>query len=125
MSSTTSGVTGSSGDIRGNYMMLLVTQLQNQNPLEPMSSDEMTSQLTQLSQLEHMESLDSTFKKALFAAEVNQGAGLIDKQVAYLPEDSNEAVVGRVGGVSMIDGKVIVSVGNQGVELDRILSIAK
>ena len=123
--SITSGVTGSSNDIRGNYMMLLVTQLQNQNPLEPMSSDQMTAQLAQLSQLEHLESMDATFEKVLFTAEVNQAAGLIDKRVAYLPEDSNEAVTGQVGGVSMIDGKVIVSVGNQGVDLDRILSIAK
>ena len=125
MSSIPAGVTGNSGDIRGNYMTLLVTQLQNQNPLEPMSSDEMTAQLAQLSQLEHLESMDKTFEKALYTAEVNQGAGLIDRQVSYLPEDSNEAVSGRVGGVSMIDGKVIVSVGNQGVSLDRILSIAK
>ena len=123
--STISGVTNSSGDIRGNYMMLLVTQLQNQNPLEPMSSDEMTAQLTQLSQLEHMESLDSTFAKTLFAAQVSQGAGLIDKEVTFMPEDSNQAVSGRVGGVDMIDGKVMLTVGNQGVEIDRILSISK
>jgi flagellar basal-body rod modification protein FlgD len=123
--SITSGVEGSSNDIRGNYMMLLVTQLQNQNPLEPMSNDEMTAQLAQLSQLEHLESMDATFQKALFAAEVNQAAGLIDKEVAFLSEDSNEAVSGRVGGVNMIDGKVMVTVGNQGIELDRILSIAK
>ena len=123
--SITSGAAGSSNDIRGNYMMLLVTQLQNQNPLEPMSNDEMTAQLAQLSQLEHLESMDATFRKALFAAEVNQAAGLIDKEVAFLSEDSNEAVSGRVGGVNMIDGKVMVTVGNQGVDLDRILSIAK
>jgi flagellar basal-body rod modification protein FlgD len=117
--------TSSSGDIRGNYMTLLVTQLQNQNPLEPMSSDEMTSQLTQLSQLEHMESLDSTFAKTLFAAQVNQGSELIDKEVTFMPDEGNEAVTGRVGGVDMIDGKVMLSVGGSGVEIDRILSIAK
>jgi len=125
VSSIPASVTGSSGDIRGNYMMLLVTQLQNQNPLEPMSSNEMTAQLAQLSQLEHLESMDSTFQKALFTAEVNQGAGLIDKQVAYMPENSNELASGRVAGVNMIDGKVMVTVGNKGVALDRILSIAK
>jgi len=123
--STISGVTGSSNDIRGNYMTLLVTQLQNQNPLEPMSSDEMTAQLTQLSQLEHMESLDSTFEKALFTAQMNQGAGLIDKEVTFVPENGDQVVSGRVGGVSTVNGKVIVAVGNQGVEIDRILSIAK
>jgi flagellar basal-body rod modification protein FlgD len=119
------GLTGGSSDIKNNYMTLLVTQLQNQNPLEPMSSDEMTAQLAQLSQLEHLENLDSTFQKALYTAEVSQGAGLIDKQVAYLPENSNEAVTGKVDGISMIDGKVIVSVGAKGIDLDQILAITK
>lgn len=123
--SITSGVTSSSSDIRGNYMTLLVTQLQNQNPLEPMSSDEMTAQLAQLSQLEHLESMDATFEKALFSAQVNQASGIIDKEITFLPEDSDEAVSGRVGGVSLIDGKVMVTVGNQGVDLDRVLYIAK
>ena len=123
--SITSGAAGSSNDIRGNYMTLLVTQLQNQNPLEPMSSDEMTAQLAQLSQLEHLENMDSTFEKALFAAQVNQAAGIIDKQVAYLPDGGDEVVTGRVGGVNMIDGKVMVTVGDQGVDIDRILSITK
>ena len=125
MSSIPSGVSSSSGEIRGNFMMLLVTQLQNQNPLEPMSSNEMTAQLAQLSQLEHLESLDRTFAKALFTAEASQASGLIDKQVAYMPQDSNELASGRVAGVNMIDGKVMLTVGNTGVALDRILSIAK
>jgi len=118
-------MTQSSKDISGDYMTLLVTQLQKQNPLEPMSSDEMTAQLTQLSQLEHLENINSTFAKALETAQVSQAAGIIDKQVSFLPEDSNEAATGRVDGVTMIDGKVMVAVGGQGIGLDRILSITK
>ncbi|MCP4377255.1 MAG: hypothetical protein GY794_13900 [bacterium] len=123
MGSLSAGLTGTSNDIKSNYMTLLVTQLQNQNPLEPMSSDEMTAQLAQLSQLEHLENLDSTFQQALYTAEVSQGAALIDKQVAYLSENGTETVTGKVDGISMIDGKVIVSVGTQGVGLDQILAV--
>ena len=115
----------SSGDIKSNYMLLLVTQLQNQNPLEPMSSDEMTAQLTQLSQLEHMESMDSTFQQTLLTAQMNQGAAMIDKQATYQPDDSNEKVTDTVSGVAMIDGKVMVAIGNEGVAIDRVLSITK
>jgi flagellar basal-body rod modification protein FlgD len=116
---------GSSKDIKGDYMMLLVTQLQNQNPLEPMSSDEMTAQLTQLSQLEHMENMDSTFEKALFTAQMNQGAALIDKEVTFVPHNSDQVASGRVDGITTVDGKVIVGVGSQGIDIDRILSVAK
>ncbi len=47
---STSAVTSSS-KIQTDYMKLLVTQLQNQNPLEPLDNNEMASQLAQFSQL--------------------------------------------------------------------------
>ena len=121
--SITSGVSGAANDIRGNYMTLLVTQLQHQNPLEPMSNDDMASQLAQLSQLEHLESLDTTFQKALFSARVNEATGIIGKEVTFFPEDADEAVTGRVESVNMLDGEVLVKVGEHAVALDRILSI--
>jgi len=122
--SVTSGISGSADQIGINYMTLLVTQLQHQDPLEPMSNDQMASQLAQLSQLEHLESLDTTFQKALFAAQVDEATGFIGKEITFFPEESNQAVTGRVEGVNMIDGEVLVKVGDHGVGLDRILSIS-
>lgn len=122
--SMTSGIVGSAEKIRTDYMLLLVTQLQNQNPLDPMSNDQMASQLAQLSQLAHLESLDTTFQKALFSARVNEATGIIDKEVTFFPEDGDEAVTGRVESVNMIDGEVLVKVGGYAVELDRVLSIS-
>ena len=49
----------SSGDLQANYMSLLVTQLQNQNPLEPMNNNDMSAQLAQYSQLEQLENMNS------------------------------------------------------------------
>jgi flagellar basal-body rod modification protein FlgD len=42
------------------FLNLLVTQLQNQNPLEPMQDQEFISQLAQFSQLEQLENMSST-----------------------------------------------------------------
>jgi len=41
------------------FLQLLVTQIQNQNPLDPMSNEEFTSQLTQFSMLEQLETLNA------------------------------------------------------------------
>ena len=60
---------GSANKVQMDYMKLLVTQMQNQNPLEPMNNDQMTSQLTQISQLEQMESQTSNFAKVLETTE--------------------------------------------------------
>ena len=57
----------SASDMQMDYMKLLVTQLQHQNPLEPLSNNEMASQLAQFSQLQQLESMNSSF------AEVHEG----------------------------------------------------
>lgn len=61
-----SGSTGASAkssqsdDLRSNFMTLLVTQLQNQDPLNPMENAEMTSQLAQINTLSGIEELNET-----------------------------------------------------------------
>ncbi len=74
----------SSKDIRGDYMMLLVAQLQHQNPLEPMSNDQMASQMAQLAQLEQLEHMNSTFDEVLVAeqAQISQ----LQQQVEQLDQ---------------------------------------
>ncbi|MCH8217810.1 MAG: hypothetical protein IH892_13685, partial [Planctomycetes bacterium] len=52
-------------DIKTDYMKLLVTQLQNQNPLDPMSNSDLTAQLTQFSQLEQLEAMGRSFDGVL------------------------------------------------------------
>jgi len=41
------------------FLQLLVTQIQNQNPLDPMSNQEFTAQLTQFSMLEQLETMNA------------------------------------------------------------------
>lgn len=123
--STISSTTGSASDLRGEYLNLLITQLRYQNPLEPMDNEQMTSQLAQLSQLELLEGMSSTFEKTLLATELNQATALIDKQVAFFPQDGLNAVAGTVEGVNIHDGKVLLTVGSYIVGLDEIVAITK
>ena len=62
--STTSTVTSAS-EIQSDYMALLVTQLQNQNPLEPMDNQDMAAQLAQFSQLQQLENVNSVVTPVL------------------------------------------------------------
>jgi len=113
----------SAGDIRNDYMNLLITQLRHQNPLEPMSSEEMASQLTQLAQLEQVERLSSTFEKVLQAEQTSQAAELIGKQVSFFVEGQEEPYVGPVESVQLMGDEIGLVVGDYVVELEGILSI--
>jgi len=83
-----------SNEIQTNYMNLLITQLRNQNPLEPMDNNEMASQLAQLSQLEQMQNMNSTFAKVLASQQFGQANSLIGREVAYMPPNAAEVVWG-------------------------------
>ena len=136
--SAISGMTGNSANMRVDYLNLLVTQLKNQNPLEPMSNADMTAQLAQISQLEHLESInsqisqlgrleniDNMFQRAMLTAELNEATALIGKTVSFFPGGSGYAVAGRVDSVNIVDGAVLLNVGGYGVGLDEIKSISE
>ncbi len=65
-----SGVNGTSGssnvagsgaaDIQGSFLTLLVAQLKNQDPTNPMENNELTSQLAQISTVSGIEKLNTT-----------------------------------------------------------------
>ena len=81
--SSVSSITAVS-DIQMDYMKLLVTQLQNQNPLEPLNNNEVASQLAQFSQLQQLESMNSSFAKVLFTVERTYANSLIGKEVSFV-----------------------------------------
>ena len=62
-SSKTSAGTAAGGTLgKDSFMQLLVTQLQYQDPLNPMDNTEFTAQLAQFSQLEAMENMNETME---------------------------------------------------------------
>jgi len=83
----TSLQTQNSQDIQLDYMKLLVTQLQNQNPLEPMDNNDMSAQLTQFSQLEQLEAMSTNFSSVLSSMERSYSGTLLGKHVSFTMED--------------------------------------
>jgi flagellar basal-body rod modification protein FlgD len=74
--------TGSASEQR--FLKLLVTQLNNQDPLNPMDNAQLTSQLAQMSTVSGIEKLNSAFAAMLSqsgASQVLQSASLIGRTV--------------------------------------------
>jgi len=123
------GVSGtmSSSQIQMDYMKLLVAQLQNQNPLEPMDNNQMASQLTEFSQLEHLESLNSNFASVLKNAERGYATSLVGKEISFVGEteagdrDVMNGVVEQI--YNNVDGRIMLLVGNNIVDLEGVISV--
>ncbi len=59
-SSVSSTGTNSSSDLQSSFLTLLVAQLKNQDPTNPLQNNELTSQLAQISTLSGIEKLNTT-----------------------------------------------------------------
>jgi flagellar basal-body rod modification protein FlgD len=59
-SAATAANNKASGDLRTNFMTLLTTQLQNQDPTKPLENAELTSQLAQINTVSGIEELNKT-----------------------------------------------------------------
>jgi flagellar basal-body rod modification protein FlgD len=85
-SSGTSGTSSASdsADIGNRFLTLLVTQLQNQDPLNPMDNSQMTSQLAQISTVTGINTLNATMTSlaaSLGSNQYMQAAGLVGHTV--------------------------------------------
>jgi flagellar basal-body rod modification protein FlgD len=114
-------------DIQMDYMKLLVTELRNQNPLEPMDNSQMASQLAQFSQLQQLESMDSNFANILAVTERTYANTLIGKQVSFMaetPGGTKELTNGMVDEVIPNDGgDILLTIGNHTATLRDIISV--
>ena len=122
-----SSAINSASNIQMNYMKLLITQLQNQNPLEPLDNKEMASQLAQFSQLQQLESMNSNFASVLSATERNYANSLIGKEISFASEDETgtrdltSGIVEEV--INNKDGEIILVTADHTVGLDGVISV--
>ncbi|MBN2136654.1 MAG: hypothetical protein JW720_02495 [Sedimentisphaerales bacterium] len=116
----------SASEIQMDYMTLLIAQLQNQNPLEPLDNNEMASQLAQFSQLEQLESMNTSFSDVLSGVQRTYAASLIGKEVSFVGDsDSGEISSGIVEQVfNDVDGKIVLVADGHQIALEDVISVS-
>ncbi|CAB3805182.1 flagellar hook assembly protein FlgD [Paraburkholderia fynbosensis] len=98
--SSTSSTSGTSAaDLQNTFLQLLVAQLKNQDPTNPMDSSQMTSQLAQISTVQGISQLNtslSSLSTQLSAGQQSQAALLIGSTV-LAPGNSISVASGKTG----------------------------
>ncbi|OHB57863.1 MAG: hypothetical protein A2173_07230 [Planctomycetes bacterium RBG_13_44_8b] len=110
-------------------MKLLITQLQHQDPLEPLNNNEMASQLAQFSQLYQLEAMNKNFEQVLTTIEQNYAESLLGKEVSFAALTETGTVDTQEGTVEQIyhkaDGTIWLVVGDNAIRLEDIISVKK
>ena len=115
--STTSGnqlAITNGGDLQNTFMKLLVAQLQNQDPLNPMDNSQMTSQLAQINTVNGIQQLNTTMSSMLTQNATTQASSMIGRTV-QVPTNNLTLASGAANfGVSVPNGAdhVVVTITN-------------
>jgi flagellar basal-body rod modification protein FlgD len=104
------------------FMQLLLAQLRNQNPLEPLEDREMMGQLTQLNSLQELQKINQSIQDLASANQLGDAAGLIGKTVQF-SNGEEETSSGVVTGISLVEGQVMLWVGERSFPLTSLIAI--
>lgn len=112
-----------SNDMQGDdFMLLLLAQLKHQNPMEPMNDNELMAQFTQLNSLSELQNISQSLQDLANSDKLPQAANLIGKQVEIGSADGQN-IVGVVSGVSLVNDQIMLSLGDQELPLDDLVSV--
>jgi flagellar basal-body rod modification protein FlgD len=117
---STNGVSAISQDT---FLQLLVAQLQNQDPLNPISDQDFINQLATLNTVQGLQTLNTSFSEMLKLQQLTQGTDLIGKTVSYTPTGSTTPTTGKVDSVTTQDGKFVLLIGGKSVGLDQVQNV--
>ncbi|HJN07151.1 MAG TPA: flagellar hook capping FlgD N-terminal domain-containing protein [Pirellulaceae bacterium] len=121
------------GDLRelnlDHFLKLMVTELQNQDPLDPMDNSEILAQISQIRSISATDQLSETLGSVLLGQNMATASGLIGKRINAL-SDGADPVDGVVDRVTVVvdennggSRSLRVHVGEHDVRLDNIREI--
>ena len=105
---------------KDDFLKLLITQLQNQDPTSPMENTEFISQMAQFSSLEQMTNMSSSFAKMAAFINSSEAANTLGKTVELEIGDAN--VTGVVEGATRGENPQIL-VNGMYYSMDKIKAV--
>src|SRR5262249_44197797 len=104
-SSADSGATDAINNLDlGSFLTLMIKELQNQDPLNPMDNSQMLTQLSEIRQVGSTDKLTSTLNSVLLGQNISSATNLIGANITALSDDKQQ-VSGIVDKVSITDGE--------------------
>lgn len=119
---TTTSETRNTGELgKDDFLKLLITQVQNQDPMNPSTDTDFIAQMAQFSSLEQMQNLNQSFSYSM-------GFSMMGKYItAEVTDDTTGDVTyveGRVDSIHVSSGTVYAVVGENDVPINKITQVS-
>ena len=109
---------------KDDFLKLLVTQLQHQDPLEPAKNQELLAQMSQIGQLQSQTLLQESLQGLVLQQNLGAAGNLIGKVVEGV-DDAGEQARGLVTSVRVQDKQVLLELDNgKRLSLGKVTGIA-
>jgi flagellar basal-body rod modification protein FlgD len=105
------------------FLELLITQLQNQDPSEPIGNEELLNQISAMRELQSNIELSDTLKSLTSNQQLSTAAAFIGKSVSGNVGD--QLISGTVDRAFLRDGTAYVSVGDTELPLNDITDVTE
>ena len=103
------------------FIDLLVTELQNQDPEDPVSNAEMVNQIASMTMVSSMDELNASFSQMLELQQLTGGAALIGREVEY---SANGLIQnGLVEAMKTSNNEIVLVVDGADVTLDQLTKV--
>ena len=104
------------------FVTLLVTELQQQDPTQPVDNSTILNEVSQMQAISSNMQLSTTMQSMQLGQSVSTGSSLLGKTVTGV-DTNNNPVNGVVDSVTVASGQVQVNVGSQIVNISNVSSI--
>jgi flagellar basal-body rod modification protein FlgD len=122
-SAITNAVTNSGSDLgKDAFLKILITQLTNQDPLDPLKDKDFIAQMAQFSTLEQMTNMNKSIEQ-MVALNKASAVSYIGRIIEYTGDDGLPAY-SQVGYVRFEQGKIILNTPDGDVPLENVISVA-
>ena len=107
---------------KDDFLRLLTTQLQHQDPMNPQNDMAFIGQMAQFSALEQTTNMAAALERYGTSQQVAQSIGLIGHEVDA-QDSSGVKLTGKVDSVNIAAGSIVITVGSTKLSLGQILEV--
>jgi flagellar basal-body rod modification protein FlgD len=104
------------------FLQLMITELQNQDPLNPLENAEILQQISQIREIGATGRLTETLEAVLLGQNLTSATSMIGKTVKALSDDAKE-VSGLVDRVTVTEGEPRLHIGDKAIRLKNVKEV--
>ena len=107
---------------KDDFLKLLVSQLQHQDPMNPVDDKDFMGQMAQFTSVEQLTNMASAIDRMSTASQSTQSIALIGKTVSWKKDDGSTGE-GVATSVSFADSAIQITVGDAQIAPNEIVSV--